>query len=131
LLKLALASKWILLLTYEGCFMEDEALFHQAMLDIYETATRLKPPYVATRFFRMVNEHGGKEAADRLLANNGPSEGFTQLFLRGRENLKLSVEYVVLQNQWRHLFTAEQLDVARTRLIDIGCVLPQDDLASD
>ena len=111
--------------------MEDEARFHQAMLDIYETARRLEPPYVATRFLRMVNEHGGKEAADRLLANNGPSEGFTQLFLRGRENLKLSVEYVVLQNQWRHLFTAEQLDVARTRLIDIGCVLPQDDLASD
>ena len=111
--------------------MEDEALFHQAMLDIYETARRLEPPYVATRFFRMVNERGGKAVADHLLATNSPSEGFTQLFLRGRENLKISVEYVVLKNQWRHLFTAEQLHVARTRLIAIECDLPQDDLASD
>lgn len=40
--------------------MEDEALFHQAMLDIYETARRLEPPYVATRFLEWLMNVGAK-----------------------------------------------------------------------
>lgn len=58
--------------------------FDQAMRGIYDAARKLKPPYHATYFLRMVNEHGGKETANRLLATNRPSEGFTELFLRGR-----------------------------------------------
>ena len=61
-----------------------EKRFHQAMLGIYDAAKRLKPPYNATRFLRMVNEHGGKDTADTLLATPDVSEGFTELFLRGR-----------------------------------------------
>jgi hypothetical protein len=98
--------------------------FHEAMIGIYESAKRLRPPYPATRFIRMVHEHGGKETADRLLATSNPSEGFTELFLRGRDHLKISVEYVVLQNPWRELFTEEQLEIARKRLRDHGCDLP-------
>jgi hypothetical protein len=92
-----------------------EQQFHQEMLEIYESARRLKPPYYATRFLRMVNEHGGKIAADMLLATGQPSEGFTELFLRGRR-LDLSVEYLVLKRPWRVLFTPDQLAVARKRL---------------
>ena len=103
-----------------------EQQFHEEMLQIYEAAKRLKPPYHAPRFLRMVNEHGGKDAADRLLATGEPSEGFTQLFMRGPENLRLSVEYLVLQSSWRELFTDEQLATARSRLEEYECDLPPD-----
>lgn len=106
-----------------------EKQFHEAMLGIYESAKKLKPPYHAPRFLRMVHEHGGKETADRLLATGNPSEGFTELFLRGKDNLKISVEYVVLQNPWRELFSDEQLEVARKRLRDYQCDPPPEDLA--
>jgi len=101
--------------------------FHAAMLGIYEKAKGLKPPYHATAFLRMVNEHGGKEAADRLLAMPNPSSGFTELFFRGRENLKLSVEYVILQNPWRALFTQEQRAIARKRLVKVEVSPPEED----
>ncbi|MEZ7524408.1 hypothetical protein [Burkholderia vietnamiensis] len=109
--------------------MTDKTLeeFHYAMCGIYDAARKLKPPYHATYFLRMVNEYGGKATADRLLATNKPSEGFTELFLRGRENLRLSVEYLVLQKPWRDLFTTEQLAVARKRLMEVQCPVPADD----
>ena len=40
-----------------------EQHFHEAMLGIYEAARCLKPAYHATRFFRMVNDRGGKDTA--------------------------------------------------------------------
>lgn len=100
--------------------------FDQALRDVSEAAKRLKPPYHPTAFRQMLAEHGGKGTADRLLAASNPSSGFTELFLRGRENLKLSLEYVVLQSPWRTLFTADQLAIARRRLLDVGCELPVD-----
>lgn len=112
--------------------MEKERMFefHNAMLSIYDAALKLKPTYRATSFLRMVNEHGGKEAADRLLATGNPSQGFTELYLRGKDNLKLSVEYLVLQNPWRNLFSSEQLEIARQRLKQVECEPPADDSCS-
>lgn len=109
--------------------MRDRKLaeFDEAMTEIYHAALALRPPYKAFAFLRMVHELGGKETADRLLATQGPSSGFSELFLRGRDNLRLSVEYLVLQNPWRALFTDDQLAVARSRLVDVGCPLPPDD----
>ena len=101
--------------------------FHAAMLHIYEQAARLRPPYHATRFRKMVLESGGKAAADQLLASPTTSSGFTELFLRGPENLRLSVEYLVLQTRWREFFTDEQLAIARERLLAVGCPLPEED----
>lgn len=101
-----------------------EEQFHAAMLHIHEQAARLKPPYRATRFRQLVLSSGGKAAADQLLASTSASDGFTELFLRGRENLKLSVEYLVLQEPWKALFSEEQLAVARRRLQDVGIALP-------
>src|SRR5690606_29592593 len=103
--------------------LEEE--FHAAMPNIYERAAQLKPPYRATRFRQMVQGSGGKAAADQLLASANPSAGFTELFLRGREHLKLSVEYLVLQDPWRSLFSEEQLAVAHKRLIDVGVLPPE------
>jgi hypothetical protein len=102
--------------------------FHNAMLGIYDAALKLTPPYRANIFLRMIHDNGGKLAADKLLATTQPSQGFTELFLRGKENLRLSVEYLVLQNPWRTLFTEEQLAVARKRLKDVKCAPPEDDL---
>ena len=101
--------------------------FHAAMLAIYSAALQLKPPYRANLFLRMVHEHGGKGAADRLLATGNPSSGFTELCLRGNDNLKLSVEYLVLQNPWRELFTEDQRAVARKRLKEVKCAPPPED----
>lgn len=102
-----------------------EEQFHAAMLHIYEGAARLKPPYRATYFLQMVQGSGGKAAADKLLASANPSAGFTELFLRGREHLKLSVEYLVLQDPWRDLFSEEQLAIAHKRLVDVGVSPPE------
>jgi len=104
--------------------------FHEAMLGIYDAARRLKPAYVPGDFRRMVVEMGGKATADKLLAMDNPSDGFGTLLLRGKESLKLSVEYVVLQRPWRQLFEPEQLAIARQRLMDVGCELPTDDIAA-
>jgi len=101
-----------------------EEQFHAAMLNIYECSVRLKPPYRATRFLQMVQGNGGKAAADQLLSGASPSAGFTELFLRGRENLKLSVEFLVLQAPWASLFSEEQLAVARKRLVEVGVTPP-------
>lgn len=97
------------------------------MFAIYDSALQLNPPYRATLFLRMVREHGGKGAADRLLATGNPSKGFTELYLRGEDSLRLSVEYLVLQNPWRQLFTEEQRAIARERLVNVNCSRPPDD----
>ena len=101
--------------------------FHQEMLATYDAALKLKPPYRARSFLTMLGEHGGKGTADRLLATSKPSNGFTELYLRGKEKLRLSVEYLVLSDPWRVLFTEKQLEVARKRLKEVQCPLPPED----
>ena len=103
------------------------AQFDEAMIGIYAAARLLNPPYTPSYFRQMVIELGGKGAADRLLAPGDPSSGFTELLLRGKENLKISVEYLVLQNPWRVLFDPQQLAEARRRLQAVECDLPPED----
>src|SRR4051794_9274705 len=98
--------------------------FHQEMLGIYDAALKLQPPYKARVFLGMVHEHGGREVANRLLATPKPSTGFTELYLRGKQNLRLTVEYLVLKEPWRTLFTEQQLAVARKRLAQVECPPP-------
>ena len=102
-----------------------ESEFHEAMLGIYDRATKLKPPYRATYFRGMVLELGGKAAADKLLASRTPSEGFGTLLLRGKDALKISVEHLVLEKPWRELFTDAQLEIARKRLKEVGRPTPE------
>ena len=77
-----------------------------------------RPATERLTFIQMVSEVGGPGTARRLLASSKPSEGFTRLWESGR--LDLSVEYQVLQPQFRGLFSEEELDVARKRLRDYG-----------
>ena len=95
------------------------------MLGIYDAGLRLKPPYHATYFRRMVLESGGRQAANTLLATAEASSGFTELYLHGRR-LDLSVEYLVLKKPWRDLFSPEQLEVARRRLERVDFPPPAD-----
>ena len=106
-----------------------EQEFHKAMLNIYQEALNLPQPYKATRFLQIVNEFGGKKAADKLLSTGEKKTqtGFTELILSGGgvHALKYSMEYLVLQKPWCDLFTEEQLAVARKRLERVGFVFPK------
>jgi len=66
----------------------------------------------------MVSEMGGLSTARQLLHASGVSEGFTHLWERGR--LDLTVEALVLQPDWKGLFTSGELGIARDRLTSYG-----------
>ncbi len=89
-----------------------ETKFHQEMLRIYDEAVKLR--YHPTRFLQMVEEHGGREAAKRLLAGDTLSSGFVRLFELGRTDL--TVESLVLKEPWTQLFTDDELSEAERRL---------------
>lgn len=91
--------------------------FHGRMIEIYETGKR-ECGYNATRFFQLVCESGGVEAAQQLLRKEGISEGLKILWEHGR--LDISMENAVLEDRWRQLFTAGELETARSRLEDLG-----------
>ena len=91
--------------------------FHQAMVRVYEQA-RDEAGYNATRFLNLVNEHGGLRAAQLLLGSGGLSSGYVELWERDR--LDISMEALVLEPQWRPLFSDSQLSVARDRLKALG-----------
>ena len=89
--------------------------FDHAMMQIYVQAKQ-QAGYTATRFHRMLTEHGGVETARRLLPQM--SDGFTALWRRNR--LDLTVEALVLQPRWASLFEREELEMARGRLEECG-----------
>lgn len=90
-----------------------ERRFHGAMIEVYEKA-KGETGYTATRFLQMVSDLGGLAAARRLLAAPAVSDGFTALWERGR--LDLTVEALVLSEQYRELFTEEEREGAAARL---------------
>lgn len=73
--------------------------------------------YNPTDLKQMVNQSGGVQAAKVLLGKPNVSEGFTKLWEMGR--LHLALEFVVLQPEWRHLFTADELKRAKKRLDEV------------
>jgi hypothetical protein len=91
--------------------------FDNAMIEIYRRS-RSEAGYNASRFLQMITENGGLGAARTLLSSSQVSEGFTQLWMLKR--MDLTVEYVVLQERWRPLFSPEELTIARRRLNEYG-----------
>jgi hypothetical protein len=89
--------------------------FDERMMRAYLQA-KIDAGYNATRFHQMLTEHGGVETARRLLPQM--SDGFTQLWQRKR--LDLTVEWIVLEPQWHDLFSDEERDIARRRLVESG-----------
>jgi hypothetical protein len=95
-------------------------LFDVAMFEIYRRA-KSEAGYDATIFLGMLNDRsrGGLSTAKYLINSRKPSDGYTNLYERGR--LDLTVEAMVLENsKWHELFTSEELDKARRRLTDYG-----------
>ncbi len=88
--------------------------FDREMMQIYVRAKQID--YTATRFHQMLTQHGGVETARRLLPRM--SDGFAELWQRKR--LDLTVEALVLQPQWKSLFSQNELETARERLKECG-----------
>lgn len=93
-----------------------EAEFHHAMIDVYQNAK--KAGYNANYFIQSVSERGGLATARDLVNSTTPSQGFTALW--DLKRLDLSLEAVVLQPRFQHLFTTRELKTARRRLADHG-----------
>lgn len=74
--------------------------------------------YNATRFNQMLDDHGGFETAQRLIAMEGASDGFTVLWEAGR--LDLSVEALAVLPVYQPLFTDAERLSARRALEDRG-----------
>ena len=91
--------------------------FHVSMLNIYYKAKQYCN-YNPTRFHQMVQEHGGVETAKRLLATPDVQVGLTTLWECGR--LDLSMEALVIDPRFEELFSAEEREIARERLVAYG-----------
>ena len=77
-----------------------ESQFHIAMLALHQRALD-QCDYDAKLFKTMVLEHGGLEAARRLLAAPKVHDGLVKLFEKRR--LDLTLEALVLLPEWREL----------------------------
>lgn len=88
---------------------------HQAMLEIYQRS--LKETGVNhSMFHRMIHEQGAHATALHLVHAPKPSDGYTDLYLKGR--LDLTVEALVLQKKWDPIFEEETRQLARKRLTE-------------
>ena len=100
-----------------------ENLWDLEMRILYDEAVKYCH-YRATYFLQMVVDHGGLEAARILLHKEGISEGLATLWQYGR--LDLTMEARMFQRdatgarKWQSLFTPEEFDIARARLVELG-----------
>ncbi|MHB9109492.1 MAG: hypothetical protein ACYDCO_20760 [Armatimonadota bacterium] len=93
--------------------MRIEARFNADMIQIYQRAKK-ECKYNATRFLQMLSERGGLETAHTLIATEGGTDGFIKLWECGR--LDLSVEALVLKEEYHALFTEDEREMCRKRL---------------
>lgn len=94
-----------------------ERQFHDETMEGYRHLVRTIN-YQAKAFLHMVAMHGGVGAAHLLLQTPNVSAGFTTLWEANM--LGHSVEALVLKPEYRPLFSDEELETARRRLIDYG-----------
>lgn len=97
--------------------MNTENELDKKMREIYHIAGK-ETGYWGNYFLRSVKKNGGLKTAKRILSKrlNNPSQmkGFQTLLDAGR--LDLSIEHLVLQPQFRELFTSHELNEAERRL---------------
>lgn len=67
---------------------------------------------------RLVAREGGLKAAKQLISKSGGTYGFEVLWENNR--LDLSVEALVLKPEYNDLFTDEEREICRKRLIEFG-----------
>lgn len=79
---------------------------------------RSEAGYTASYFLGMLAQHGAQDTAHRLLASPAISDGFAELWERGR--LDLTVEAIVVEPEFAELFSTEEIAMARRRLEQFG-----------
>ncbi|UZW12852.1 hypothetical protein OSC52_13440 [Clostridium pasteurianum] len=94
-----------------------ERKFHTAMVDVYRKADK-ECGYRATRFLQMLGEKGGVKTAKELISKDGGTEDFLKLWQFGR--LDLSIEALVQKDEFKNLFTDEELRMCKERLQKYG-----------
>lgn len=95
---------------------DDHPDFTAAMFDVYRRA-KDEAGYNATIFLGMLTEKHGLPTAKYLINAPKPSDGYANLFERGR--LDLTVEALVVESlRWRALFTDAEIAKADKRLRD-------------
>jgi hypothetical protein len=94
-----------------------EASFDAAMMDVYRRALQ-ECGYNAARFLQMLYEHRGLGTARILLHAAKVSEGYIALWERKR--LDLTVEALILNDDWQPLFTGAERAIAQKRLTEYG-----------
>lgn len=93
--------------------MATEADFHKAMESLYYR-TGMATGYWARRYLSSLKRHRGLAVAKRLLARTHRGTGFETLVQAQRADL--SVEALVLEQHYAHLFEPTELEEARERL---------------
>jgi 5-methylcytosine-specific restriction enzyme A len=88
--------------------------FHKEMLTIFRR-TKEECGYDATRFPQMVANKGGLNTANKLLATNEPSDGFTGL--RRYKRLGITVENLIHNSIFQVFFSAEENATAMNSLM--------------
>jgi hypothetical protein len=96
-----------------------EGEFDSAMMGVYWRALT-ECDYKATRFLQMLHQHRGLETARKLLHGTNVSEGYVAPWERHR--LDLTVEALILHQEWHGLFSEEEREIARARLADYDYV---------
>ena len=92
--------------------------FNQRMQELYQSGKR-EARFSGTLFGELLKEHGGIETARRFIHSVDYAPGFTALWERKR--LDLTVEAVIVEEpKWHPLFTAEELEICRSRLKEYG-----------
>ena len=94
-----------------------ETEFAQRMKAVYDRG-RTEAGYNAAYFLSMLSQYGPQETAHRLLASPAISDGFAELWERGR--LDLTVEALVIEPQFTQLFTENEMQTAKRRLDQFG-----------
>lgn len=94
-----------------------EGRFDAAMMNVYRRALS-ECDYNATRFLQMLYDHRGLQTARILLHASKVSDGYVALWERHR--LDLTVEALILEEEWHPLFSDQEREIARKRLTDYG-----------
>jgi hypothetical protein len=94
-----------------------ETEFAQRMKAVYDRG-RTEASYNAAYFLSMLSQYGPQETAHRLLASPAISDGFAELWERGR--LDLTVEALVIEPQFTQLFSENEIQTAKRRLDQFG-----------
>ena len=94
--------------------------FNVRIFETYDLARDIG--YSARRYLQKIRKDGGIKSSKYWLdpknKDQPPSEGFKTLTEKAK--LEISLEALVLRHPFKNLFTKEELDVARSRLIKAG-----------